>query len=194
VNCYRYLDKLPKVPLSLLREISDYAPEHREYVSVIDRVMTDKNANVPNLMYRRWTITPALTEWLKHNISDQLDKVGVQMSSPYNGSGVHLPHTDSHPRRWVLNYIVELGGDNVLTSFYKEKGHPLVREHLTRPESYDDLELVEQFKAEPGRWWVLNAQIIHDAINITGNRISITCAISADNPLSVLKGYENEQY
>jgi hypothetical protein len=58
------------------------------------------------------------------------------------GSHKHLPHTDSPPRRWVLNYMWETGGNNVRTQIYHERGQLLERQamlhnnlvaHLSKP-------------------------------------------------------------
>jgi hypothetical protein len=150
-----------------------------------ERVLADGKKSISNVFYKRWAVPAELEQWIRQNISNRFDMLGFQIhDAAVRDSNHHLPHTDKYPRKWVLNYVIETGGDNAVTSFYQEQGHPAIREHLTRPGRREDLELLESERIEPCRWVMLSGVVIHDVTGITGRRMSITMGINALDPQS----------
>ena len=183
VQLIQYQDQLPKIPPELIAQLLQQYEQHEVQFINPERVLADGEKHIPNVYYKRWGIPAALEQWIRSNISNSFDMVGFQIhDASVRSSDHHLPHTDKYPRKWVLNYVVETGGDNAVTSFYQEKGHPVIREHLTRPARRQDLELLESERIEPGRWVMLSGVVIHDVTGITGRRMSITMGIDALDP------------
>lgn len=184
---FKYLDNLPRVPDHLIPKEVDI-DDKRNYTAEM-RTMKSSSGDIPNILYTRNNASQELTEWINQNISNKLYLPSIQISHYIGGSTTHLAHTDSFPRKWVINYVYDRGGENPSTNFYREKSHPLVRPHLTKPENKDSLELVKSVNVDTHRWWILNALVIHDVVGITGKRSSITAGIGAMNPFTVLRGY-----
>jgi len=152
------------------------------------RTMTTESGSVDNLLYTRHHISPELVAWINSNISEHIDQIGFQISAATQQSTTHLCHTDSYPRKWVLNYLVDLGGSDVTTNFYYEQGHGLLRGHLERPLDMTKLDKIYSVKIETGRWHILNALILHDVTGIETARKSVSAGIATENPFSILKG------
>jgi hypothetical protein len=74
--------------------------------------------------------------------------------------------------------LIDPGGDNVRTVFYREHGHPVERHSAwgnpTRCDDYNDLVEIDSVKFPVGQWVLLNTGILHGVENITGSRINLT--------------------
>lgn len=186
---FKYLDNLPKIPEHLLPQHIDTDGD-RNYTAEM-RTMTSSHGDIPNVLYTRHTAEGELAKWIAENISDKLFLPSVQISQYIGGSHTHLAHTDSFPRKWVINYVYDKGGENPSTNFYRELGQPVIRPHLTKPENQDRLKLIKSVHVDTHRWWLINALVVHDVNGITGRRTAVTAGVGALNPFSVLKGYEN---
>lgn len=184
---FAYLDKLPPIPTYLVEQQKERYQNHH----ALSRTMPDGSVAV-NIDYRRWDLDDDINSWLKQNICEA-DATGLQISRCVEGSTTHLCHTDSYPRRWVINYMFETGGTAATTRFFKEVGQPLTRDPLTRPvPEYDPgIEVIHSVVIEPYRWCILNSSVLHDVVGITGERKSITMALSDKDPFSRIPAYQN---
>jgi hypothetical protein len=127
-----------------------------------------------------------LTSWFAENLPEFADLkriYQIQTSCSPTG-GTHIVHSD-WGRIFGLNYIVDPGGDNVLTSWYKEKNKPLRRLKLSGNRQtdsgavdYNNLELLESVNFEKHKWYLLATDILHDVDNITGSRRSLSIAFN----------------
>jgi hypothetical protein len=99
------------------------------------------------------------------------------------------PHTD-RLRRHAINYVIDTGGIDVSTKFYKLKsGEPTVNENFpTRGKDYKylDLELIDSFVFEPNNWYLFDPQVIHTVENITGRRVFVGLTLENNLPLNEL--------
>ena len=120
--------------------------------------------------------------WLKHNIPDvSIDSALMQSQHSINNlPSTHIVHTDIE-RRSSLNYIIDTGGEDVTTSWYKEKNKNLHRESKSINQqsdsgfvNYDNLELLESVNFQKNNWYVIDTRILHDVDNITNIRRSIS--------------------
>jgi hypothetical protein len=183
---FKYLDLLPPIPEELLVDpIPDYKPDNIGY--------KDGGTNWYDATYTRWGTTPKLVGWLQSNISNSVDIAGIQIMSwathvPAGKRKVN-PHCDK--RRWALNYVYEIGGPNVTTTLYRERGHDLIRQSGCRLTHFDALVPIESVVVEPRRWHILNTNVLHGVTNVETTRKAVTIGINIDNPLEVIKGYEN---
>jgi hypothetical protein len=120
-------------------------------------------------------------EWSKDYIHPHPFEAGATVSV---GNGfIHGPHVDFR-RRYNMVYVLNTGGDNVRTVWYRERGCPIERLHAAGPEGksywvkdYSHLEVIDDVVLEPGIWYLLNTKIIHSVENITGNRSMLTVSL-----------------
>lgn len=182
---FRYIDNLPAIPQNLLNELLPGITDQKLQFVNPDRQLSDGSKNI---LYQRWELTANLEKWIRENITANFDTAGIQiLDFSARQSERLLPHTDSSPRRWVLNYSISAGGDNVITSFYQEKDHPIVRDPLCRPDSIENLELLESHKIQCFRWHLLKTCVIHEVVGVTSQRIAISLGIDSDDPERFVK-------
>jgi len=127
-----------------------------------------------------------LLEWIYKNIpgvtSDH--RILKQVSKPNSEVATHIIHSDV-TRVFALNYFLNLGGNNVLTSWFQEKGQPLHRHKIesgkqadTGTVKYEDCEVLATTKFKLNTWNLLATDILHDVDNITSGRASITISFN----------------
>jgi hypothetical protein len=123
-------------------------------------------------------------DWLARELPGNVRGNWVKQTSGVREPGqahAHIAHTD-RVRRVAINYIIDTGGENVRTSWYRERGQSLHRDYKGAGEmvagrkqiNYSDLELVESVVFEPMSWYMIQTDVIHDVQNITANRVSLT--------------------
>jgi len=125
-----------------------------------------------------------LISWLQENVPAFKPLSNILYQQTYHKTGgYHIVHSDIR-RSFALNYMIELGGDNVLTTWYREKGKPLKRfKTVSGRQSdvgyidYANLEILESVKFEKNKWYIISTNILHDAGEIKGLRKSITISI-----------------
>jgi hypothetical protein len=135
----RYLN-LPKIPDHLLEELRQLSNNQRPE----DRLF---------LTYR-WTSAnkTKIEEWCNKNISENLIW-GLQIIT-----GDLALHIDS-PTKVKISYIIDTGGDNVITEFYKD-----LRSNT----------LLDAMKIDNQRWHILNVGVPHRVIGIEPGKVRIS--------------------
>jgi hypothetical protein len=96
-----------------------------------------------------------------------------------HNNGIMLPHTD-YKRKFAINYFIDTGGENVITSWYRETNKPIYnREHYhVGPKQsngneivkYEDLELLDSVKCQKNKWYIIRTDVIHGVANLNGIR------------------------
>jgi len=101
-------------------------------------------------------------------------------------SNFFAPHVDI-TRDYAIMYILDTGGDQVETSWYRQHGHPLMRPDLKsvfdperRVNNFDSLEEIDRVCLPAQRWVCINSAIIHAVENVASTRVVIQ--ISRDTP------------
>jgi hypothetical protein len=69
-------------------------------------------------------------------------------------------HIHRDPRQYAINYIIDAGGDNVITSIYNS-----------------DLSVLDSKCVPINNWHYFQANNLHDVQNITSKRVSLTVSI-----------------
>jgi hypothetical protein len=151
------------------------------------------NNNYTNRVYHRhgvetmsrkqhvFSVGDEFDKWAADNIHPYAYEAGLSISMPKDLPG-QGPHCDPR-RRYALNYIIDTGGDNVRTVFYKEKGFPIERLHDAGPEGrgywadYPDLEVIDDVVFGAGIWVLLNAKVLHSVENMVGYRSFLTISL-----------------
>jgi hypothetical protein len=87
-------------------------------------------------------------------------------------------HTDH--RDWKLMYVMESGGEEAKTVFWREPGIPLLRPKdvgLPRiPAGQDSLIEVSAVECDVGQWYLINGGVLHGATGVAGERSVIHVA------------------
>ena len=165
---YQYLDALPAIP---------------SHLTVDPCIRDESQIGFRDGSYARWAATPSLLEWLEKNISNQVNIAGVQIITRDVPS-----HCDK--RKWALNYIIDTGGDNVVTSFQQIVGEDLVQPPATRTTRIDKpFNSLCSVVLKQNRWHLLNTNILHSVAGITGVRTAVTIGLNTVNPFDTIKGY-----
>jgi hypothetical protein len=132
-------------------------------------------------------VNSELTSWLEENIPDISSRFNILYQTQFsldNTPSTHIVHTD-RLRLTALNYIIDTGGSDVVTSWYKEEGknlHRLQKTPGSQSDSgavdYKNLQLLESANLEKNNWYIIDTRILHDVDNITGTRKSISISFS----------------
>jgi len=148
------------------------APEHRVRSIVKNRVTKQSRCQQSREMGVDWT------QWVRDNIVNEFLETGVRVSLPV--SDTHGAHTDPL-RKWKLYYLLERGGDQAVTKFYRQPGFPIVRdlsdEHVI-VNSMDDLEEIDSVQWPLNQWVLLNTMILHSVEQVPDLRYNFTVSIN----------------
>jgi hypothetical protein len=172
---YKKLD-LPRIPEHLINmHLDDY-----NYVKDIGHGVQfqrdGKDIEPIRFKYGYSSHEPLLT-WIKENIHPLTD-TGLMCKTSFGEptGSEHIVHTDIR-KVAHLSYWTKLGGDNVVTSWYWEKGKPLFRTKSTGGKqsddgviTYDHLKRLDSVVFEDHCWYLFCANVLHDATGITGIR------------------------
>lgn len=164
---FQYLNALPQIPKELL---------------IDPRVPDESKIGFHDNEYTRWAAKPELVDWLKENISNDVKLAGVQVIT------ADVPmHCDK--RKWALNYLIELGGTDVTTSFHKLPGKDVIQPPASRAWNEPTSEELFSVVLEPFKWHILNTNVLHKVAKVTGQRIAITIGLNDINPFESINGY-----
>lgn len=137
-----------------------------------------------------------LLDWMRKNrvpgIKTEIS-FQTQLADKQGTPTTHIVHSDIR-RVLALNYILDTGGPDVVTSWYQERNMPLRRSKSTGWKQadtgkieYSNLEVLESVKLEKNKWYLIATDILHDVDNITRDRSSITISFDNHAVLQVLK-------
>ena len=171
---------LPKVPDYFVQEILLKEPGKvlRDYHGWIHIKYGKEVKSANNPFYYT---TPELELWLKKNIANEYNDVGVRYAHYEIGTTTSGVHTDQ-TRRYVLQYLIKSG--NGILNFWQEKNQPIVRDGRYTSFNYDDLILLESFDIPEGQWILLNTNILHSVEGLDSNRVSIQVSLNYDPTLN----------
>ena len=147
------------------------APHRRDMVITSDGIV--KTSHHRSRIIKDLTFKNHIIELLKNETTD-FENILIRKQWIW-GSTTSSPHTD-HGRDTFYMYIVDLGGDNVLTNWYEEPGYPLIQKWERRLTKLDDTRHLKKIHTaifKPKTWYKFNANIIHDVVNITSVRSAI---------------------
>ena len=190
----------PQIPKELLIDPFEYIGNQESSKIVSERMGLKESyvrngSNISPCAYWVTSIRNSkLSEWLRLNIpgTKNVNRFCYQHAYHKTG-GYHLVHSDI-ARDYALNYMIETGGDNAWTSWWREKEKPEIRDakcgggyNASTISTYKDLELLDTVKLEKGKWYVMATCVLHDVGKIIGLRKSITINIPKEMERKVLE-------
>ena len=78
----------------------------------------------------------------------------------YNGIPIHVDYKDNTGRKYAINYLLDCGGDNVVTNIYDRT-----------------YQLIESKCIELHKWHVIHTDQLHDVKNIDPNKVRIAISV-----------------
>jgi hypothetical protein len=199
VFTYIPLPLMPKVPqrfvdlaLKTVEEKYDTDESALGWTYNYDPSYTERKINIDGEEFgsnvqRAYTLGADWEKWVKENIvTEFFDRAAVRVA--HGGHQYTGAHIDPPGPKWKLYYLLQTGGDNVTTSWYKEKDQPLVRfsgtDNVICVSDYSKLELIDRTILPLNQWVLLNTNILHGVENITGRRINISITLQRRHPIT----------
>jgi hypothetical protein len=136
---------------------------------------------------KRYILGKDVEDWISNSTEFAATLPTVTINEgvgPYHG-----PHVDAG-REYALTYMIETGGENILTSWWIKVNMPLVikdnDDSARLTSNYDDqLCLLHQIKMEPNKWYLYNTRILHSVEGCKNARISLQ--MNVRNPIALLR-------
>jgi hypothetical protein len=177
---YKILD-LPSIPKNLLQchstIIRSVDTTHgREYI---------KNGQpIQSVHYTKMTAAKKLKDWVVDNVPGVTEDMIFLQS--FSGGTTQLIHSDLL-RMFALNFIIDVGGNNVTTTWYQENEQPLSRykdpaihglgQANNKIIDYDNCAVLEQVQFKQHQWSLIRTDVLHDIDHMTGVRSAVSIAI-----------------
>ena len=179
---FKRLTGLPKPP----QELIDSVDVHRK-PSIMEIGIHNKR-NLKNWYGRDFkagvnvrTKHPAFDAWVRENITNNIVDAGVNYITIDDAterpvsSGAHVDVI----RKFTLLYLIDAGGPNVETAFWKEKGQrDIVRPPGTQIEDFSLLEELARDQFPVGEWCILYTQVLHSIENIYKPRVAFQVSLN----------------
>jgi hypothetical protein len=165
------LEYLPKIPPDLLQGFQDWnhLPNKFDGVLTGDRIAYRGDHEIRTAVFTKYEIPAEVISWIDQNIADEYSDIGVTFTQ---GGMEHVPHTDLY-REYALNYVLQQGGDEVITTFYSDGVEPLRKPHGTQPQDLNILIGIDSMTIPCQTWTLLDSRVIHGVKNLTSTRIMI---------------------
>ena len=186
---YQILSQLPRIPQELLTQ-SLKQLDHDEFVRSIQYDLRKEWRGL--ILYQRQgstglakkltkaTVSSELTSWIHNNIIQESQSIAFCKSlNDSQDSNNVIAHTD-RKRPFTLIYLLESGGENHATVFYRLKDTTMTIEPNMNFSHYDQLEEVYRVSIPLHTWTLLNAQQPHSIENIPDTRLSIQIGLSGN--------------
>lgn len=177
-----YQLNLPPVPLDIQTELVNFANEYiktwkPESNDGYKAVYGDQPINYAERKVVVGFSNPRLTQFVE-SVCPLIKNISLfLMVNKGTGPAVMPPHTD-FDRELAINFVVQTGGDNVVTSFFKECNNPppvIKNGHiLSRFFHEDRLEKIGSIVFKQNNWVMFSSQNPHTVENIEGFRILIS--------------------
>jgi hypothetical protein len=177
---------LPPIPSGLLFNL-DFCSEEKFLPDVgFGQTFVKDNKLKTNTSYSKYSlINNQLIKWIKQTVPPwpEHESLTIQKSAPNNNlkDCLHPAHHDLR-RIFALNYVLNAGGDSVVTSWYKDINQPILRNPnrprgvLTDsgPMNYDTSICLGSAQFELHKWYLIRTNVLHDVDHIDHERSSIT--------------------
>jgi hypothetical protein len=159
----------------------EVSPELLEKFKTTDSFALNGNTH-RRATYRRYNLSDRVSDWVRENIGE-FSQVGSQLM--HEGQAF-TPHSDGGPRRYIINYLIDAGGPDVMTQWFQQHDCELIREGpaLQFP-SGDGLSLIKSIVIPEKSWTCLFGKVIHSVVGIKTRRVQLSIGFSAEEFLKL---------
>ena len=160
----------------------NYIDDEKKYISRFGEINSVHVTGIYDTPERKklWSFIDNQEPWFSECIST--------IRYQFLGPGTHVPpHIDPVKiRKYGILYILDTGGDNVITKWYKPKNE-LNNLPVESPEwiNYDNIECVYEYKLEPYTWYMGNFSEIHSVENLKRFRTAFSVPISPEKNITM---------
>lgn len=206
MDLYKLLPSFPMPPKQLITQALDNIRTGKAKVLMTDyfvygSLVGRSGETILGSRYTRFSLPDQLDEWVHTNITPTTTSnipAGIQIF--YNTAAMfnYAPHVDGGRGKRVVNFMIDTGGENVDTVWYKENEQPLYRTYNhTSPRvnnitDYRSLTEVGKYRIPGLTWSVVETKIFHGIENMTRPRISLSIGIT-DADVDHFCNYHNIQ-
>jgi len=185
-----YLD-LPDLPSDLILEIKDVAEKIEYNEQQTQWTNQFFGYNTADFVYHTGPDSENSVEISKESIQKIKDIYGPLVGNVYPiiGRATNTtvdeqvsvgPHCD-RARSVAINYIIELGGDNVITNMYKEtRKDPSTLATQSENITDDELTIEKKYCFPKNKWLAFNTQQFHSVHNIKTTRLILSLFLTED--------------
>jgi hypothetical protein len=193
---YKLLPELPHIPEELIQLAYGSIDSEENFQHSPDRIQIDwnmtKNLQIivdgkekRNRPALAWHVDEELKRWAYENITD-VDVAHVRISAikaddEHDTCGAHVDRA----REYALLYVIEDGGPNNRTVFYREDGQTIIREKAARCNDHSKLTELDSISIPPRTWCLLNVRVMHGVRNLNSRRVSIQVGLDSLRGLGI---------
>ena len=184
---------LPPVPPELIIDTNNFSLEKWHIVGN-GRTFTKNNKVKKSCVYAKWTVNYSpLIDWIKNNVPawPEHENLTIQKNLPNeNDNDTLFPIHYDVRRMFALNYILTVGGESVITSWFKHLNKPMLyglHKTVEQPFRYEEVELLDSMQAHKGKWYLLRTNVLHDVDHIDSIRSAITIPYFDENIITQFK-------
>ena len=185
---YKYLN-LPKINKTIDLSPGELLFINTQFIKLMKSKLFDPNCNYSEIaLYTRHTLSEEtqnkLSKILPVELQGFIRDVGLQQISNSTNSpeGTYMrPHIDGNKRgKHCLQYLLNTGGTDVTTTWYKENNYSIVRPPSATDSrditvvKLDSLTKVEEVIFDLNRWSIFRTDIIHGVEPILTTRRAIS--------------------
>jgi hypothetical protein len=151
------------------------------------RTVTKDGISYTSRRQRRFPLGEDFDQWCKQHIDTNCFYGSIctnEGADPYHG-----PHIDPY-RNYGLLYVIDTGGPDVKTSWWKKPNNPIMYPRREYPpllyEDYSNLEMIESITMDLNTWYLINVRVMHSVENVLHRRITIQTSLNDSSYLESL--------
>ena len=178
---------LPPLPDVLVQQALSVITDHSNSYQIgagTPHLTDARGVDIQGSTYNRYFVSQEIFDWIVTNIPVRLPndrknrRIGIQVFRPAGNGKVYDPHTDGARGQYVLNYLIDAGGSNVLTKWYQQNQQPLVRGPGVTLKTFQNLNEMHSEHIQPGTWSFLHTRVLHSIVNIESPRIALSIGLN----------------
>lgn len=175
---YKFLN-LPKIPKNLLDSLQ---PSDSALVRTMKGpVYLREGKSYTTFVGKHYAVTDELAQWIRENISNQFNDIGLRITDGNINRQNSIAHTDL-TRTYTLMYNLDHAEGHI--NIWQETGFPILRNQPGYVvKNYDRLRLLESIETPNHTWYLLNSSVLHSVENTVRPRINIQIGFDEDPQL-----------
>ena len=183
---------LPSPPSELLEFISSSIVDAPMQKISGRKIIQLDGAEAEDAVYNRWSLDQKYVDYVAQLIPELANikfNVGFQSIKNVTGNLCQLhPHTDGVVRGpFCIHYMINVGGDDVKTIWWKQHDEPTVREPWKHVWNLAELEELDSTVFPEGQWNIMRTDIIHSVQSISTDRVALAIGFFDETVFNTIK-------